>query len=381
MGTTEGYGSRVIVTTPLPTPPVLTAPAAHEVSYGLVRGTAAPGSQRVIVRVNGRLVAKQPLAARRFVVDLDLPFGEHVVVVETFDASGRAARRTVADVYGLPRAARPREQGSRLAPALQNDLRRLARGFGSSCAFYVQDLATGAGAAWNARAEYPAASTLKLAVAVTALARFDTTPTYGSVLDGTFRSMLDYSDNGAANRLEVWFGGSTSGGSHLVNETMESIGLTQTDMYGGYLLDSVRATSGFGSIPLTTVEQPSWGRGKRTTAFDLARLSRAVWLASGGLGPLRRSVSGFSAADGRYLLRLLADVHDHDKLDRALPAHLTRVIHKAGWIDTARHDNGIVFWRGGVFVATVMTYRSWGVGTSSDVLAGQVALAAFRRFR
>ena len=47
-----------------------------------------------------------------------------------------------------------------------------------------------------------------------------------------------------------------------------------------------------------------------------------------------------------------------------------RVLHKAGWINAARHDNGLVFWRGGVFVVTVMTYRAGGAGESSDVLAG-----------
>ena len=48
----------------------------------------------------------------------------------------------------------------------------------------------------------------------------------------------------------------------------------------------------------------------------------------------------------------------------------SRVLHKAGWIGVARHDNGIVLWRGGALVVTVMTYRSAGAGTSSDVLAG-----------
>ena len=53
-----------------------------------------------------------------------------------------------------------------------------------------------------------------------------------------------------------------------------------------------------------------------------------------------------------------------------------RVLHKAGWINAARHDNGLVFWRGGVFVVTVMTYRRGGAGHSSDVLAGRVARVA-----
>ena len=48
------------------------------------------------------------------------------------------------------------------------------------------------------------------------------------------------------------------------------------------------------------------------------------------------------------------------------------LMHKAGWISYARHDAGLVYWPGGVFVAAVMTYGS-GVGVASDVLAGRVA--------
>ena len=54
-------------------------------------------------------------------------------------------------------------------------------------------------------------------------------------------------------------------------------------------------------------------------------------------------------------------------------------LHKAGWITTARHDAGIVYWRGGAFTVAVMTYGA-GVGTASDVLAGGVAQRALRRF-
>jgi hypothetical protein len=40
-----------------------------------------------------------------------------------------------------------------------------------------------------------------------------------------------------------------------------------------------------------------------------------------------------------------------------------------------------VFWRGGVFVAAVMTYRSSGAGIAADALAGRVARVALDRFR
>jgi hypothetical protein len=57
------------------------------------------------------------------------------------------------------------------------------------------------------------------------------------------------------------------------------------------------------------------------------------------------------------------------------------VLHKAGWIDSVRHDAGLVFWRGGVMVAAVMTWVPWGAGVSSDKLAGDVAWAALQHFR
>jgi beta-lactamase class A len=367
-----------------PPPPTLVVPAAHQVSYGIVRGVAASGARRLIVRIDGKVRRREALRRRVFVVDLDLPLGPHTVRVETVDVRGRVSATTVHDVYGLPRSARPRLRAARLDRALQRSLRRMAQGFGRTSAIYVQSLTTGQGAAWNARATFPAASTLKLAIAVTALVHLDGPPRHGSTLDALFRTMLISSDNGAANRLETLIGGSTSGGSALVNATMSAIGLERTEMYGGYILNTslgpTRELAAAG-IPLSVDDQPAWGTGKTTTAYDLARLARAIWLATGGLGPLRTAVPGFTPGEARYLLRVLADVRDHAKLDRLFGVRSgVKVFHKAGWIGTARHDNGLVFWQGGVFVATVMTYRSGGAGTASDVLAGRVAAAARDRF-
>ena len=82
-----------------------------------------------------------------------------------------------------------------------------------------------------------------------------------------------------------------------------------------------------------------------------------------------------SASEARYLLWLLAQVTDRGKLDRFLGTSPV-VMHKAGWLTGARHDNGIVAYEGGVFVATVMTWQT----AAADELAGQVALSAFARF-
>ena len=371
--------------TALPPPPAIEQPAPYQLSFGVVAGVAAPGTRRVIVRVGTRTLADRPLRQRRFKLLVVLPETETSVQIVAVDRAGRRSRETVSHVLGAitpagPRRARP----PRGDPQLARDVRRLAARFGNTSAIYVQNLVSGAGAAWNARATFPAGSALKLAIAVTALARTEGTPASGSTLDRLLRQMLIYSDNAAANGTERYFGGSTSGGSALVNTMMQSLGLSDTEMYGGYEVDAIgdppRALAG--GIPLRVESQPSWGRGKKTSAYDLASLLRGVWLAADGRGPLRAAQPGFSPADGRYLLYLLAHVRDSGKLDREvgrIPG--VRLLHKAGWIDAARHDNGIVLWRGGAVIVTVMTYRGAGAGVSSDVLAGRVAAAALRRFR
>ncbi len=181
--------------------------------------------------------------------------------------------------------------------------------------------------------------------------------------------MLVFSDNRAANDLEVAFGGSTSGGSARVNALMRSLGLGDTEMYGGY--ERTPSARGRG-IPARVDDQPWFGRGKYTTARDLALLATYVHLAADGRGPLARR--GLSGPGARHLLWVLAHVADHGKLDRF--ARGARVLHKAGWIGTARHDNGLLYWRGGALAVTVMTYRPAGAGTASDVLAGRTAAAA-----
>ena len=367
-----------------PRPPVVERPAAYQVSYGLVQGRVAPGTKRVVGRVDGRIVRALRLrGGTTFSVDVPLPARETRVRVEAIDRGGRRTGRTVDHVFGLPRAARPRVRPLRLDPLLERDVVRLTRGYPGTSAAYVENLTTGAGAAWNARATFPAASTLKLAIAVTMLTRLDRPPAPGSRLDRLYRAMLIPSDNEAANRMLVLLGGSTSGGGAIVNATMRSIGLERTEMYGGYILGTsleppTRDLAGRG-VPLTVAAQPSWGIGKATTALDLARLFRAIWLGSGGLGPLTHR-SGVSPAEARYLLYVLAHGQDREKLGRTVAKRPGVVLmHKAGWVKAARHDAGLVVWRGGVFVASVMTYGS--AGPRSDALAGRVADAALRRFR
>ena len=352
-------------------PPAVVAPAPREVSFGLVAGRAPLGTRKVIVHVGRYVVAESPLRGRSFSLQVPMSAGPTSVRVTVVDGRNRRSSRLVEQVLALPRNSAPLDAAPRLDPVLAARLNRLRQGHGGVHAMYVQDLRSGRGAAWNAKARFPAASTLKLAIAVTVLRRLDGKPTPGSRLSTLIGRMLVVSDNDAANELEAWIGGSVYAGSDRVNETMRALGLQDTLMYGGYA-SGRRSAAASPRIPIRVESQPSFGRGKYTTAADLARLARAVYLAGAGKGPLLRL--GVSGSEARYLLWVLAQVSDRGKLDRFLPSAV--IMHKAGWITGARHDNGIVALYGGAFVAAVMTWQT----PDADELAGQVALTAFNRF-
>jgi hypothetical protein len=358
-------------------PPVIVAPAPREVSFGRIRGRVSADTTRVILRVDGVYRADAHVSGRRFWRSLSLPARDVTIRITAVNASGERASRTVGPVYGLPPAARPHPIKGSLDSALQSRIRALVDAYPGIASVFVQDLRTGKGAAWNARARFMAASTLKLGIAIEVLRVLNGKPAPGSYVAGLFHRMLVYSDNQAANDLETWLGGSTYGGSAMVTATLHSLGLGDTYMNGGYIIGTVGGTP----IPLTVVEQPFYySNGKYTSAWDLARIHRLLHRGAGGHGGLLQLAGRFTGSDARFLLWTLAHVQDPGKLDRYLQSPGISVLHKAGWISNARHDSGLVYWTDGAFVAVVMTYRSAGVGVSSDVLAGRVAQAAHERF-
>ena len=364
---------------PVQAPPAIIAPAPNQVSFGRFVVRLPAGTRRVVFVVGGHRKAARPARGGRDTFRVPLPARDVNVRIVAVDARGRERASTqVGPVFGLPPAAAPRPTGSVQEAVLARRLRKLLRAYPGAAGGYVKNLVTGKGAAWNAKARFPAGSTLKLGIAVEALRSLRGPPGRGTSLDGLMRAMIISSDNAAANQLEVAFGGSTSGGSARVNAMMRSLGLVDSEMYGGYATGNPRASA---AIPIRVDEQPSIQAGKYTTAADLGRLLQYVYLAAGGRGPLISTYGGsFSPAEARYLLYLLVRVADGGKLDRYLQGSTT-LAHKAGWIATARHDNGIVFWPGGAFVAAVMTYSPGGAGTASDVLAGRVARSSLDRFR
>ena len=264
---------------PLP-PPAVEQPAPHQVSFGLVTGRAAPGTRRVVISVGSRTLADSPLRGRRFTLHVHLPLGDLAVRVTTVGSGGERSSRVVPAVFGLPAASAPRVVRARNDAVLGGKLRRLLDRYEGVAGAFVQNLTEGGGAAWNAKARFPAASTLKLAIATTVLADHPGIPPPGSRVDALLRDMIVPSDDAAANALLVWLRGSTSAGSYRVDELMRSIGMRDSLMYGGY---EVRRLSG--AIPVRVEEQPAFGIGKYTTAWDMATLHRAHLARGRGQGP------------------------------------------------------------------------------------------------
>ncbi len=367
--------------------PVISNPGPREASFGTVTGHVGAGTTRIVVRVDGVKKADISLAPeryrfflppRQFRVRVALPPRDVKIRVIAFNDAGESAGRSVAPVFGLPRAALPVAIRSVEDAVLRRRVRELVEAYPGPASVYVQDLRSGRGAAWNALARHQAASTLKLGIALEVLRVLDRKPASGTHLADLFRQMLVYSDNQAANDLEIWLGGSTTGGAARVNTTLQALHLSGSHMYGGYVIGTATTRP----IPLKVTSQPPYYTfGKYTTAWDLARLHRLFHRATVGQGPLMDLPGHFTPSDARYLLYTLAHVQDPGKIDRYIGDNAgVAVLHKAGWISHARHDSGLVFWHGGAFVVTVMTWN-WGqAGTSSDVLAGRVAQAALRRF-
>lgn len=350
-------------------PPVLVAPGPYQASFGAVSGRVGRRATRVVLRVDGFLRGSHAPRHGHFSFHVRLPPRDVSIRVTALDAKGHAASTTVRPVLGLPARASPRYVRGFRDGKLTAQIGAYVRRFPGTSAVYVEDLSTGRGAAWNARARFSAGSTLKLAIAVAVLRSAHGPPHAGSSVAGLMHEMLVYSDNAAANTLADMVGG-----GYKIDTMLRALGLNDTEMDGSYIVGPRKAP-----IPIRADHQPYIEPGKYTTAFDLARLIRDVELAAAGKGQLATRFPAFTPAAARYLLYELGHVQDPGKLSRYLPKSIV-VAHKAGWHSTVRHDNGLIFWKGGSFVATVMTWNGSGVGLPSDMLAGRVAWLALRRF-
>ena len=302
-------------------------------------------------------------------------------------AVGGAGKRTTSrpgrpGLRAAAARAAPRLTASIEDPALstaREDAR--AEAFPGTAGVFVQDLVTGRGAAWNARARFPAASTLKLAIAVeTSRVGCAAPPAHGSRLDGLMRSMLIYSDNRAANRAR-----------DLLRRLDERrLGEGQRDDEGGRARRQrdVRRVRDRGTrassraIPIRVESQPAIARTKYTTAWDLGRLIRYVHLAAGGTRAARAPDRRASRRPRRATSSTSSSTSS-TTASSIVSCPATPCAGPQGRLDHHRLGTTTASSTGRVAPSSPPSWRGHRAASASsaDLLAGRVAHAALDRFR
>ena len=364
----------------------ITLPAPYEASDGRIEGRAPAATTDVGVYVSGdghyRLVTMHHLArGGTFATPATgLPAGDRSLKIVAY-ANGRALGwKVIRPVSGLPRLAF-RTRAARVTDARAQRLLKRVDGPGVQ-GVWMRGVSSGDAASYNAGARFTAASTLKLGILMTSLAHNRQNPVGGSVWN-SYREMVLDSDNAAANTVEVQMGGSTSGGSAMVNAFCRRLGCRDTDMYGGYLPNTsapavVRARTAPATVPPIRVERsPAIGTyGKHTTAHDLGVLLSTLVEAAGGRGKARRQ--GISRHEARVAIYLLI----HARYRGLVRPNVGNVVgHKSGWLSGVEHDAALVFTPQGTVVTVIMSQGS-GVGLSgSGRYASHVLKLALARLR
>jgi hypothetical protein len=307
------------------------------------------------VFANGRKLASRPLARRRFSLRVALAArrlsqfaGHHR---DGADGARRAASTTSS---GCPAGHVPRVVAAHEDAALPRKITPVARGFSRDDRRTTCRASPAVAAPRGTRrSAFPGASTMKLAIAAPVSPHTGDPCAESQV--SLLSSMLTPRTTPPRTPCESGSADRPARGSQRVNELMRSIGMRDSEMYGGYELRTLASRILFASS-----SSPHSAYGKHTTAWDIATLLRAVWLASGGRGPLRVGAAGLHAR--RRSLPALAPRarQRRPKLDRVRAGNpgVASCTRPDG--NEARHDSGLVFWRGGVFVASVMTWSSRG---------------------
>jgi len=357
-----------------PTPVVMTLGTAmgHAVVQ-VGRETTSLG-----VWIDDRFVRRIRISRGPGSVAVPLPVGLHSLRVRARGPGGIRWSRPNA-LWVLPSSARlAKGIGGRTDPRLQGDLVRLTGRLPAISGVYVQHLVTGCGAAVNAGARFPAASTLKAAILLDVERRSNGHPsaTMNRLLD---QMIIESSDRAANQVLAIHGGGSALTGATRVTDMMRAMGLRESLVRRPYIIEPAERRVGH-SIPVRANAQPSLLTNFISTPYELARVMVAIQRGMRGGGPLPRIGVRSQTIRTGVLPRLLS-VRDRTKLVAGTPAGVL-VAHKSGYNTNVKHDAGILYLRSGPVVAVAMSWSASGVGDAvGDRFVADVARAAATRLR
>lgn len=353
--------------------PALVTPRNGEASFGEVVAQAPPLARDAVLLVGGRWAARVRVEDGEARFRLRGRVGPQRVTVRFVGAgAGRLGEVSAARVWLLPASgAVARRAGARDA-ALSARLRALGEAYPGWAGLYVQDLATGRTASWNADASFLAASTVKLGVMIEALRRNGPNPELSAAWRD-IAAMVSLSANDSANRLFLALGtGSEESAGAVLAARFKQLGARDTTFPSLYRVGQARGATARAAGAALDIPKPTpflpW---RRTSARDLGIVVRAIHAAAlGDRDALRRT--GLTVHEARLGLALMLDARpEGGPLLGAVRAGLP-VAQKTGWTEKARHAAAIVYAPGGPRIVVVLTYRPGLDAAASGRLAREV---------
>ncbi len=330
------------------------------------------------VWIDGRFVRRIRVVRAPRNLAVPLPIGLHTLRLLARGTGGTQWSRA-RSLWVLPMSARlARGIGGRTDPGLQGDLVRLTGRLPAISGIYVQHLVSGCGAAVNAGARFPAASTLKAAILLDVQRRSNGQPsaTMNRLLD---QMIIESSDRAANQVLAIQGGGSALAGAARVTETLRAIGLRDSLVRRPYIIEMAVRRAGR-PIAVRTTAQPALFTNFISSPYELARVMVAIQRGMRGGGPLPRIGVRSRVIRTGVLPRLLS-VRDRTKLVAGAPAGVL-VAHKSGYNTNVKHDAGILYLRSGPVVVVAMSWSASGVNDAvGDPFVADVARTAAARLR
>jgi beta-lactamase class A len=355
-------------TTPLQRPgiPALVDPRPWAVSFGSVVARVPSVDVEVATLVlNGVVAGSLTIGAGIARGRITASPGRYDVEVQFVRNGEVVARARSADVWLLPAGTEGPVGVVNDDPAWDRQLADAAARFSGIAGIWIHDVASGRAAAWNAGAQFPAASTVKLGVMVEALRRMGPQPEE-SVLFHDVRAIGAWSSNLAANRLLGRVGGSSG-----VQAALRRMGATSSTYTGPYLVAT-------GLPAITAPSPPPRVSGRITTAADLGTIM-AVLLRGARGDAAALGATRMSATQARLALGLLlsSEAHaDNLGLFREALGSSALAAQKHGWISSARHSAAIVYTDHGPVIMVVLTYKRGLTRAAAAALGAEVVRIA-----
>ena len=316
--------------------PTLTLPGPGEVFFERVEGRAPVTADKVLINVNGSRAGSARVAGGEFSVRVSVRSGPALVEALFVTADGTQVGAAVSrDAYALPQSATTRRAPLHNDRTLSTRLTAVGLGFDGYSSVHLERLSTGSVAGWNDDAQFPAASTVKLAVMIEAARRYGLAPSSPALYD--VQQAAAWSSNLAANRLFELIGDGNATKSRAVAESrLRRLGATSSTYPGEYRVGTSHSAS---------PRQPPLQTTRVTTARDLAAVMRAIHLSAVGDASGLRA-TGLHPNTARAPLRtLLGSLPKGDNIGLVRPylPPKTALAQKNGWLSDSRSTAAIIY--------------------------------------